>query len=71
MLVPRYFALGKLGKPTASTAVEPVRAAICFTGTLRTETHQDRAFAAGTKAFAETGGGVLHSPRDTVKPRWR
>ena len=62
MLVPRYFALGKFGRPTASTVVEPVRANISFTGNLRTETHQDKAFAAGTKAFAETGGGVLTLP---------
>ena len=62
ILVPRYFALGKFGRPTSSTVVEPVRADIRFTGNLRTETHQDKAFAAGTKAFAETGGGVLTLP---------
>ena len=62
MVVPRYFALGRLGPPTADTRSRPDSANINFVGTLRSETCQDAAFAAGTKAFSETGGGVLTLP---------
>ena len=62
LLVPRYFGLGKFGPPTKDSRGNPVCAHINFNGTLRSETHQDRAFAAGIKAFEEVGGGVLSLP---------
>ena len=62
LLVPRYYGLGKSGRPTKDSRCAPARANISFNGTLRSETHQDRAFAAGVKAFEEVGGGVLSLP---------
>ena len=62
MVVPRYFALAKFGPPTSTTCVRPAGADIRFSGTLRKETCQDRAFEAGAKALAEKGGGVLTLP---------
>ena len=61
LLVPRYFGSERFGAPT-DTRAPPAPAHITFNGTLRTETHQDRAFAAGIKAFEEVGGGVLSLP---------
>lgn len=61
LVVPRYFGSGRFGTPT-DTRPAPVPARITFNGTLRSETHQDRAFAAGIKAFEEVGGGVLSLP---------
>ena len=61
LVVPRYFSPGRFGTPT-DTRSAPALARITFNGTLRTETHQDRAFAAGVKAFEEVGGGVLSLP---------
>ena len=61
LLVPRYFGSERFGTPTDARA-PPAPARITFNGTLRTETHQDRAFAAGIKAFEEVGGGVLSLP---------
>jgi len=62
ILVPRYYGSAKLGPPAKDARRPPAAAHINFNGTLRTETHQDRAFAAGIKAFEESGGGVLSIP---------
>ena len=62
LIVPRYYGLSKFGPPTKDSRRTPVGADIGFNGTLRTETCQDRAFAAGVQAFKETGGGVLSLP---------
>ena len=62
LVVPRYFGLGKFGPPTTDERPPPARADISFNGILRAETHQDRAFDAGVKAFQEVGGGVLSLP---------
>lgn len=62
LVVPRYYGRDRFGLPTADTRRVPHRAHIVFNGSLRTETHQDRAFAAGVKAFEEVGGGVLSLP---------
>jgi len=62
MLVPRYYGSSKLGPPATDSRRPPASAHINFNGTLRTETHQDRAFATGVAAFKETGGGVLSIP---------
>jgi superfamily II DNA or RNA helicase len=60
LVVPRYYGSGRFGPPTRDT--RPVCAGapgIVFTGCLRDATRQNEAFAAGTKAFEDTGGGVL------------
>jgi len=62
MVLPRYYGSSKLGPPAKDARRPPAAAHINFNGTLRTETHQDRAFAAGIKAFEECGGGVLSIP---------
>ena len=58
LLVPRYWALERLGAPSKDSRRDPV---VCgnlnFNGKLRER--QPEAFAAGVKAFRETGGGVL------------
>ena len=63
LLVPRYWALERLGSPSKDSRRDPV---VCgnlnFNGKLRVETRQPEAFAAGVKAFRETGGGVLSLP---------
>jgi superfamily II DNA or RNA helicase len=62
MVVPRYFGFGRFGPPTADARLSPAPAGITFNGSLRTETQQDRAFAAGMEAFRTVGGGVLSLP---------
>jgi len=62
LLVPRYYGLTKFGPATKDSRQSPARAHVGFTGTLRTETCQDRAFEAGIKAFETVGGGVLSLP---------
>jgi len=62
LIVPRYYGLSKFGPAAKDSRQSPHRADACFTGTLRTETCQDRAFEAGIKAFEEVGGGVLSLP---------
>jgi hypothetical protein len=60
LLVPRYYALAKFGPPAKDVRADYVRAPhITFVGRLRDATRQPEAFAAGCKAFEETGGGVL------------
>ena len=60
LVVPRYYGLGKFGPPSRDTRPACAGApGIVFTGRLRDATRQNEAFAAGTKAFEETGGGVL------------
>ena len=60
LLVPRYYALTKFGTPEQDVRRDYVRAPhITFVGRLRDATRQPEAFAAGCKAFEETGGGVL------------
>jgi superfamily II DNA or RNA helicase len=60
LVVPRYYGLGKFGPPARDTRPACAGApGIVFTGRLRDATRQNEAFAAGTKAFEETGGGVL------------
>jgi len=63
LVVPRYYGLGRFGPPTRDARPDHARApGIVFTGRLRDATRQNEAFAAGTKAFEETGGGVLSLP---------
>ena len=63
LLVPRYWALERLGAPSKDSRRDPV---VCgnlnFNGKLRVETRQPEAFTAGVKAFKECGGGVLSVP---------
>ena len=63
LLVPRYWALERLGAPSKDSRRDPV---VCgnlnFNGKLRVETRQPEAFTAGVKAFKECGGGVLSLP---------
>ena len=60
ILVPRYYGLGRFGPPSRDTRPACAGApGIVFTGRLRDATRQPEAFTAGTKAFEETGGGVL------------
>ena len=62
MVIPRYFGRERFGPPATDTRSTPRGANIVFNGTLRSETHQDRAFERGVKAFSELGGGVLSLP---------
>lgn len=63
LVVPRYYGCGRFGPPTRDTRPPHIGApGIVFTGRLRDATRQPEAFAAGTKAFEETGGGVLSLP---------
>ena len=63
LLVPRYYALTKFGPPAKDVRADYVRAPhITFVGRLRDATRQPEAFAAGCRAFEETGGGVLSLP---------
>ena len=63
LVVPRYYGSGRFGPPTRDTRPDHARApGIVFTGRLRDATRQNEAFAAGTKAFEDAGGGVLSLP---------
>jgi superfamily II DNA or RNA helicase len=63
LVIPRYYGSGRLGPPTRDVRPDNARApGIAFTGCLRDATRQNEAFAAGVKAFEETGGGVLSLP---------
>jgi superfamily II DNA or RNA helicase len=63
LVVPRYYGSGRFGAPTRDTRPACAGApGIVFTGRLRDATRQPEAFAAGTKAFEEKGGGVLSLP---------
>ena len=63
LVVPRYYGIGRFGTPTRDTRPPHVGApGIVFTGRLRDATRQPEAFAAGVRAFEETGGGVLSLP---------
>jgi superfamily II DNA or RNA helicase len=63
LVVPRYYGLGRFGPPARDTRPDHARApGIVFTGRLRDATRQNEAFAAGVKAFEDTGGGVLSLP---------
>jgi superfamily II DNA or RNA helicase len=63
LVVPRYYGSGRFGPPTRDVRPDHARApGITFTGCLRDATRQNEAFAAGVKAFEETGGGVLSLP---------
>jgi superfamily II DNA or RNA helicase len=63
LVVPRYYGSGRFGPPTRDTRPACAGApGIVFTGCLRDTTRQPEAFAAGTKAFEDTGGGVLSLP---------
>jgi len=63
LVVPRYYGCGRFGPPTRDGRNDHARApGIVFTGRLREATRQPEAFAAGVKAFEETGGGVLSLP---------
>jgi superfamily II DNA or RNA helicase len=60
LIVPRYF---PTAAPTRDSRTAPIACGnINFTGKLRDQTNQNEAFAAGVKAFAEKGGGVLSLP---------
>ena len=60
LLVPRYYALAKFGPPAKDVRADYVRAPhLDFVGRLRDATRQPEAFAAGCRAFEQTGGGVL------------
>ena len=63
LVVPRYYGSGRFGPPTRDTRPDHARApGIVFTGRLSDKLRQNEAFAAGTKAFEDTGGGVLSLP---------
>ena len=63
LVVPRYYGSGRFGPATRDVRPDHARApGIVFTGRLRDATRQNEAFAAGTKAFEEKGGGVLSLP---------
>ena len=63
ILVPRYYGSGRFGPPTRDVRPDHARApGIVFTGLLSDKLRQNEAFAAGVKAFEETGGGVLSLP---------
>jgi len=63
LVVPRYYGFGRFGPPSRDTRPACAGApGIVFTGRLRDATRQPEAFAAGVKAFEETGGGVLSLP---------
>ena len=63
LVVPRYYGLGRFGPPSRDTRPACAGApGIVFTGRLRDATRQPEAFAAGTKAFEDAGGGVLSLP---------
>ena len=63
LVVPRYYGLGRFGPPARDTRPACAWApGIVFTGRLRDATRQPEAFAAGTKAFEDAGGGVLSLP---------
>ena len=63
LVVPRYYGLGRFGPPARDTRPACAWApGIVFTGRLRDATRQPEAFAAGVKAFEDTGGGVLSLP---------
>jgi superfamily II DNA or RNA helicase len=57
--IPRYYGVDRFGAPAKDTRPTPQSVDINFIGTLRDETRQNEAFAAGVKAFNEHGGGVL------------
>lgn len=63
LVVPRYYGLGRFGPPSRDARPACAGApGIVFTGRLRDATRQPEAFAAGVKAFEDTGGGVLSLP---------
>ncbi len=63
LLVPRYFGVERFGAPSRDIRGPHACASeYRFMGRLRDSTRQNEAFAAGIKAFEETGGGVLSLP---------
>lgn len=61
--VPRYYGLERFAAPAKDVRRDHISApGIVFTGCLRDATRQPEAFNAGTRAFAEKGGGVLSLP---------
>lgn len=63
LVVPRYYGLERFGPPTRDTRrPHAPSSGYRFVGRLRDATRQPEAFAAGVKAFEETGGGVLSLP---------
>lgn len=63
LVVPRYYGIERFGPATRDVRRPHASAhGIVFTGRLRDATRQPEAFAAGTKAFEEKGGGVLSLP---------
>ena len=63
LVVPRYFGSERFGPAATDVRGRPSdTGGFVFTGTLRQETKQPEAFAAGVKAFSEQGGGVLSLP---------
>ena len=63
LVVPRYYGLERFGPPARDTRKPHViSSGYRFVGLLSDKLRQNEAFAAGTKAFEETGGGVLSLP---------
>jgi len=63
LLVPRYYACEKFGRPAKDTRRAHAAAhGINFIGKLSEKTRQMEAFDGGVRAFAEKGGGVLSLP---------
>lgn len=63
LVVPRYYGLERFGPPSRDTRKPHAPSSgYRFVGRLRDATRQPEAFAAGTKAFEEKGGGVLSLP---------
>jgi hypothetical protein len=56
--VPRFYGVGKVGKPKEDRRPEPARSQAKFVGQLRDATHQNEALAAAISA----GHGVLSLP---------
>jgi hypothetical protein len=56
--VPRFYGVGRAGKPREDRRPEPARSTAKFVGQLRDATHQNEALAAAIKA----GHGVLSLP---------
>jgi superfamily II DNA or RNA helicase len=63
LVVPRYYGLERFGPPTRDVRRPYTPSSgYRFVGHLRDATRQPEAFRAGTRAFTETGGGVLSLP---------
>lgn len=62
MCVPRYFGISNISERPNDKRNTPASISVQFTGKLREELSQHKAFEIGKKALIETGGGVLSLP---------